>query len=521
MVSSPSWYAACSARSASVTGRAPRSACSTHAESAYSDRGRVQVLLLDADGQTTQLGSEPAVVRSGQVVLSITGAGTDLVRLDGRPVRLSGAPTGFLAVDLTRSTGFHRLDLLGSTFWFGTEDAKLGLAGVEAMLRELGRSIPPWGGQIMFSEGGLLRDSGVVYGWLEEWADSVLKAIDRVWQMPAYAPTREYRVSRRGGPGIDVRKTHRHLRSRPQERLEKSATGLLQLGDERYSPSSVVVRSRGTSVVSIPNQRVAKLLSVISDLVREVQHSGPTGAAAIRCAEWLRRATALNSASIAGEIRRAGVPASALASPRQAVEVGDDRYRCCYQAARDLVDGMGWSPTRVPMSRYSYASYSDEIYQAYVAAVIAAALGLQLASPVLGKEQPAFVGERLDLYYDTELPWEVLRSWRWSSSAPDALRPDVVVHERSSGRVAVLDAKYRATGGGATEDSRKEVLSYMAAFGIPVAGILFPGSELGPVVERVTGATNRLLEISVSPESQPDQAELREVVQESLCWSRY
>ncbi len=111
-------------------------------------------------------------------------------------------------MDLTRSTGYHRLDVDGRTFWFGTQDAKLRLAGIESMLNELGSLGTGWGGQVLFSDGQGLRDAHVVYGWLDEWAEFALTAIAEVLASPPaakYAFDRVESARRRGrAPGADT-----------------------------------------------------------------------------------------------------------------------------------------------------------------------------------------------------------------------------------------------------------------------------------------------------------------------------
>jgi hypothetical protein len=124
--------------------------------------------------------------------------------------------------------------------------------------------------------------------------------------------------------------------------------------------------------------------------------------------------------------------------------------------------------------------------------------GLRQTSPVLGASQPAFSGEVFDLYYDTFPPEAVLKSWRWHSDRPDLSRPDLLLYERETGRVAVMDAKYRISSDGrASEDSRKEVSSYMALYGLEAVSILFPGGKR--LVDVVEGHGRRILEVPISP----------------------
>ncbi len=122
------------------------------------------------------LGSEAVTVPAGVTVVSISGFDSRTVPVDGRRVRLSSGSEGVVVLDLSRSTGYHRIVVDGATYWFGTDDAKLGLAGIEAMLRQLGTLGTGWTGQVLFSDGTGLRDPHVVHGWLEDWADVALSA---------------------------------------------------------------------------------------------------------------------------------------------------------------------------------------------------------------------------------------------------------------------------------------------------------------------------------------------------------
>jgi hypothetical protein len=93
------------------------------------------------------------VLPAASLVLAISGAPGCAVTLDGKARWLSGGNPGLLAVDLTRSTGFHYLEVGRESTWFGTEDANLRLAGIEAMLAQLRTSGTAWSGQALFSNG--------------------------------------------------------------------------------------------------------------------------------------------------------------------------------------------------------------------------------------------------------------------------------------------------------------------------------------------------------------------------------
>jgi hypothetical protein len=104
------------------------------------------------------LGPEPTYVNAGVVLLTIRGCQGRPVTLDGRATRLPAGEPAVLSVDLKTSTGFHRLAIGPDEFWFATADAKLGLDGVTEMLNDMAGIGTGWSGQILFSDGALLRD---------------------------------------------------------------------------------------------------------------------------------------------------------------------------------------------------------------------------------------------------------------------------------------------------------------------------------------------------------------------------
>ncbi|EID77418.1 MULTISPECIES: hypothetical protein [Rhodococcus] len=445
------------------------------------------------------LDDDPRIVPAGQVILAVAGSGAKTVSLDGKRMRLSG---GLLSVDLTRSTGYHRLDVDGRTFWFGTQDAKLRLAGIESMLNELGSLGTGWGGQVLFSDGQGLRDAHVVYGWLDEWAEFALTAIAEVLASPRPRSTRSTALSRRGGAGVLRAPTLRLLRSAPRQYLSPNPEGALTMSDgSRYDPLRVVVQKRSSTLDTIANRRAVSLLPWLIRLTREVLDSGPSEGAKTRCRLWLNQAETLARRPLAQALR---TNRQGPGQPRQAEESTEAAYRKTYSLASDIRRLFGWSASTQPLPRYSYVDRSDQIYQAYSASRLARELGLRQTHPILGMEPLAFTGEDFDLYYDVVPPGSVLRSWRASSERPDDSRPDLVLHERASGRVAILDAKYRvARDGGASEDSRKEVTSYLGLYGVPAISILFPG---GGSPTTVNGHGLSIHEIPLRPGSELQEA---------------
>jgi hypothetical protein len=468
------------------------------------------VAALDGDSGATSNARVTAVVGANAVTLTkefttlpaapvivdvASTEGVDVL-LDGRLLHAAGSRV-LTAVDLTRSTGFHRLQVGRQTFWFATEDAKLRLDGIEQMLATLRTSGTGWSGQLLFSDGVVLRDPHVVYSWLDRCADATLECVRRIIDAPLSISRSDRKASRRGGRSLHQTATTRLLRARPDRYLEQSPTGLLTLGGKRYDPLRVVVRTRTTSVESVANRRAVSLVSRLDGLASEVLASNPAPHVAERCRSWRESASRLQRRPLARTLT-AGAPVGALAAPRQTEEVVDARYRETYRLSVDLAAQFGWAPTQQMLPRFSYVERADTIYQAFVATALADALNLAQTTPVLGQTPIAFTGDDYEIYYDTHPDPAVLRSWRHESAKPDASRPDVLLRSRSSGEVLVIDAKYRVEGTQATEDSRKEVSAYMALYGLDTVVIAYPGQPPARCTV-VTGQGKTILELPIGP----------------------
>lgn len=442
----------------------------------------------------SSLGEDVHIVPATQVVISVVGARSRNVILDGRAVRLSAGTTGLLSVDLVRSTGFHRLSVDGHSYWFATEDAKLGLDGIMQMLSELATMGTGWTGQVMFSNGSGLRDPHVSYGWLDQWADEALRAAASIVENPRARSTTTRVLRRRGGPGVLLAPTLRLLRSDPRRNLLETENGSLASGERRFEPLRVVARRRESTLDTVANRRAVGILHWVDRLTQDVIAASTDSSAVARSRLWSNRARTLQGRPLARALRTKALGPE----NRTPEETTDAPYRASYRIARDLRERFGWSVDIEPASRLSYVEQSDVIYQAYAASRLAGALALSQTSPVLGAAQPAFSGAEFDLYYDCPPPSHVLRSWRHHSNRPDESRPDLLLHERASGRVAVIDAKYRrARNGGASEDSRKEVSAYMSLYGLSAATIVYPGSSAPLAL--VEGRGQSIVEAAISP----------------------
>lgn len=465
-----------------------------------SDNNRTEVLL-QAPGVVKTLGADPVIVPAGPVVL-VLPSNTRNVKLDGRVRATSGSSPALLPVDLSRSVGFHRLEIDRRSYWFATNDAKLTLDGIEQLLRYLREHHlgTTWSGQIMFSDGRVLRDPHVVFGWLENRLPPLVDAVNVIARRPVWGTERQDKLSRRGGPIVLPSATHALIRSSPAQYLEPADPGILTIGKKQYNPLRVVARRRTTSLRTTAHLRLIALLDQMGRLVCEVQSRVDDRESWHACEGWRSQIQALLASNFCRELRRTDVTAGALSMPASPEEVSDPRYRLVYETVLSLRKGFGWDATRYPLDHYSYVSYADQIYQAFVGAVIADGLGCWLTDPVIGRApRAAFTNDTFAMILNRVPPERLLRSWRHSSTTPDALRPDVLIEHLPDRRVLLIDAKYRAAGTRATESSRSEVMAYMAAYGLTTAVIAYPAGAPESKPMTVEGSGQRLIELPVVP----------------------
>jgi hypothetical protein len=249
--------------------------------------------------------------------------------------------------------------------------------------------------------------------------------------------------------------------------------GLLKVAGRAYNPARVVARRRQRTVDTVANRRAVHLLGLLHHLLSELMGARLPAVIMARCRLWRERLGRLSTHPLAVKLR---LRPSALALPREGPEFIDRSYIKVFDLTR-TASGFGWAASADPARRYSYIQSADRIYQAYAAHRVASALGLAQTSGALGTVPLAFTGPEFDLYYDAVPPADVVASWRARTPVPDASRPDLLLHERATGKVAVIDAKYRVgSDGHASEDSRKEVAAYQSLYGLSSVAILYPGA---------------------------------------------
>lgn len=459
-----------------------------------------EVRIVAGDSAFTLGDEHPVTVPARDLVLMIEDA-PHVVTVDGTTRRptLAGT-TGVIPMPMGRSTGFHYLRVGASTYWFATEDAKLRLDGLLAMLRELRGEELAWAGQILFSDGSLLRDPHVVYGWLDAHAALFLDALETAARNPDRGRHRTLATTRFPTRPVDVPATIRLLRRSPAELLEPHPTGPVKVGQQSYVPRKVKVSTSGRTFDTPANRRMVYVTDQVVSMCREVL--AVEGLPQDVCREWARRAHHAIATS----------PLRALHGTRfPPTQTGPETHAPPYQRSfisyRSLTDDMGWAPNSTPTPTYSYVHYADEVFQAYAAYCVASALGMRPTASVLGSSQPAFTGNGFRLFVNVEPPHNVIRHWRQQTTPAAVYRPDLTLQRSASGEVALIDAKYRDFDTGA-EGARKEAMAYLAAFGVQRVGIIYP-LDVGAVATTLHHTQNgirAILELGLRPVDPADGA---------------
>lgn len=452
----------------------------------------IRVLLVPRQGDGIELSDEPVRIAPEPVVLSVNGHRNRSIWVDGQHRRLSRGATGVLALDYSRSTGYHRVEIEDQTFWFATEDGKLRLDGLTQMLAHLRDLGTGWTGQVLFSDGSGFQDPHVLYGWFDAHADEALRAIEKVLLSPRTEEITHRVLSRRGGSSILAVPTIRLLRSDPRRYTVEQEGGLIAVGARTFNPTRVVSRRRQHTIDTVPNRRTVQLLTLMRQLLADLLRSQLPAVPKARCRVWREHVGRLAAQPLAVQL---ATRSTVLVAPRQGVEFTDRSYGQVFHLAKS-VGAFGWRASAAPTRRYSYIQSADRIYQVYVAHRVADVLNLQPTVGTFGTKPLAFSGPDYDLYYDCQPPADVLASWRAQTSLPDKSQPDLLLHEKATGKVAVLDAKYRLGPDGlASEDSRKEVAAYQSYYGLSSVAILYPG--VGQSVAVLDGHGMSIVEIPV------------------------
>lgn len=460
----------------------------------------MKVSIRTQQGEETLSEEDPIIVRSAPHLMLIHDA-IGSVLLDGRPLKTESVGDCSIAhVNFTTSVGFHCIeDASRSRFWFGTEDEKLRLEGIETMLetiRELGLSFQ---GQMLFTDGSCFVDPHIVYAWLEKRAEVCLKVLKEIAFSPVRSKVKNDRISTAivGKPNIEA--TVKLIKGNMKELLEEGGgrAKVFCLDGKYYCPRKMIVGKKEITYNNIANERALYLLQAIISLSQFVVESNCTQHARKRALSWRKCAVQIASMDFFTGLSRGSAQVTDLVQTHH--EKSDMRYFEVYSAWLDLQGRLGWNKPKLK-GRYSYIHKSDLIYQTFAVLAIANALDAIPSSEILGSVQPAFTSECFDLYYDCTPPSEVLKSWRDDSISPISYEPDLVIVEKASGKVLVCDMKYRSDANQSGESSIRDVLVYMAVYGLNSVVVFYPPKELSYCsVTVISGCGHRIYEVPLSP----------------------
>ena len=458
--------------------------------------GRDRVAVQPVNGE-----AEIPAVPATHVVIELEGQSVPselLINDEFFPViRGDSGRRGHVLLDATRATGFHQFTWQGQRFCFATVDGKLRLEGILELLSRIGREGLSWGQQLIFSDGSAIRDPRVDFAWLRRIRRDAIQLFTEVSENPARRLASLPRLQRpRGGRAL-IPETLSALRGRPHL-LEAHPSGLLKVGGVRYMPRRVVARSTTTTHDTIGNRRATRLLLDLLDLSAELRDGGQVPK---RGVQWLnvfdRELSVFQRRFPFCNLERESVRLPPDPSPEEIVE---SRYEAIYGLWRELVHERGWSPTDRPTDRYAYVAHSDQIFQAFVAVVMAEAFGADRRYPFLrpGLDEASFRSDRWEIYYDTAPPRPQFTSWRDDSCRPAALTPDYTFLDLGRGRGLLGDAKYRAVSGNGRlpSSSLTECQAYMQHFGVPSFAVFYPGEDR--FLREVSGEGNVILEVSIT-----------------------
>jgi len=395
--------------------------------------------------------------------------------------------------------GFHRLTVATQEFVFGTEDAKLQYAGILDILELIEHEGLGWGYQLFFSDGTAIRHPKVDFAWLTRAGPLIVSLAREIAVRPSRhsvgVSTREVPRSNR----VLVRQTLSLLRREQLSKvLESHPTGVIKLAGRAYWPRVVIARKRQRSFDTVGNQRATHLLLLAQTLASRLRRERglPPGARQV-----------LNELGTAVGQCLSLFPFVHLKSayfrlPDRPVreECIDDRYRTMFRLWEELTKERCWEPGLEAAPHFAYVTYADQIYQAFVACLIAQGLGAPRMGRSLmpGLKRPAFRSARFELYYDTVPPRPEFVSWRDDSSRPADLTPDVTVIDREHRRGMLIEAKYRSDdAGNLPGEAILEAQVYMQSFGRKAIAVCYPGRT--PAIDKITGSGNTVLAVSLAP----------------------
>jgi hypothetical protein len=378
-------------------------------------------------------------------------------------------------------------------------DAKLQLNGILELLKTIGHEGLSWGNQLMFSDGLAVRDARIDYAWLRRACRRVIATCTDIAARPLTQQAAAVYFGRATGGHLKRAETIARLRADPRTLLEAHSRGVVQLGVMRFMPRRVCTERLSISADTPANRRATKLLIGTLHLLWSLKADTDLPR---RPRLWLKLvedqlSLLLDQFPFNSLLRVCHRIADRPSGP----ELADPRYRETYELYDELHNLLGWTPSQKVVNRFAYIGYADEIYQAFVAVLLAAAFGAKATRPYLKGDlaEPSFSAPGWDIYYDTKPPSPGYVSWRDHSARPASLTPDYTIIDKTAGRGLLGDAKYRGNAGGGRLPSASlcECQVYMQHFGLRNFAVFYPGKER--FIAEVEGDGYTILEVSVTP----------------------
>jgi len=443
--------------------------------------------------------TEAITVPAKESIVVLSGSSA---KFDGEPLPLIRTGAGSVAsLDLSRSAGFHLLETADhARYWLATEDGKLKATEILRMLELLETLGLSWGGQLFFSDGSGLQDNHVQFAWLRDHGLRLVDVLESVARSPRLR-TKVSRVVARERAPANIGESLRLYRRDPRL-LEARPTGPIALSDgRRFAPRQAISRFPTKSFDTSANKRAVQVATLVLRLCETLEPIAPG-----KSGDGIRHLSArLRQMLLTTPWMRqlSSIGAAVSISPIEVYEeLVDGRYGYLRARHSELVRGLGWSPSHSIKPFYAFVRHIDEIYQAFVALVLARALGCKRTHDDLRpfRTSPSFSGGGFELYYDTQPPPTIIRSWRIASTYPDSPRPDLLLVRSSDSHVLLLDAKYRRDGNRVTSESLREVQYYLNAFDLKHVAICYPpvDQEFQDLVP-VEGRNKIVLQIPISP----------------------
>lgn len=453
-------------------------------------------------------GHEGIEVSEGTVLGFVEAQSKPTLEFDDHPLPTSWNARGQVAVwtaDLTNQVGFHRLKvtIAGKSYLydFKTHTAKAAWNEIQVMAEFCANSYFGYRRQFAYmARTGAKRSvrlPQVEFGWLRDRIIEIEQLVSSINTRPASRRLSSYQMSR-CGQNISVPHTIRLLRER-KEMLELGESGPIEVDRATYWPSRVVVSKKEQSSKLEEHAQIANFLRYLAtgcqDLARVVDSS-------IRndVEQFLARIQLVQSLPVFRGVTPRSSAKGQSTFPT-VIQRTDRRYFRLREIQAEYAAEIFNSDCYAKSVR---ANVRDvwEIYQTFVAHVVGNSLGLMYFSDDMDLRKRSSDGwsmasEHWHLYFDTAIPSRVLHSWRDGTRRPSNLRPDIVLVGITSGRVVLLDAKFKSdfANARATSEDLFEMQGYLNGYSTSRGGILFPGKNAGANI--IAGNGNALVELPI------------------------